>query len=183
MYNWIIFVCVILIVYCSNYFLKKIFLKASGPVVVDKELEDLSSVVYKTLEQQKQYLNLLDKQKNIYGDPFKKFLFIILMFIAFSVMLGYVPLFYMPIFGICYTMLVPLLYVWVDRNEFKTYNYLSMSVTFIFFTSFLVIQAIDPLYFFGFKITLIYLVILYFAINAIIKYIKEKLFKRRNMRY
>lgn len=173
--NWIIFGILVLILYLSNFYLTKIFKKKYTEVTdLEKEKKELKEVHIKTLDQQLEYIKLKEKNNNIFGGGFSKFMFILLMFIVFGIIISYVNNMYKIILAIVYSIVVPYLYISVSKNKYKVYNYLSLFFMFIFFTGYIVIQAIDSLTFLDFRINILMLLPLFFLINGIIKWMRKK---------
>lgn len=174
----------IAVMYIGSHYIDKIFL--SGDKVsrkLSEEMSKLKKIRIKSMEDQNKYLDMMDDKKKMYGDPFKKFMFYILTLISYSILIGFVPNKTLLVLTIpIYSILVPLGYRWKDRaNIYKDYNFWTMFIMFIFFTSYVVIQSTDPLMFMGFKMHILFLLPFMLIINFIIGWIKKKI-QRRNFR-
>lgn len=174
--NWLIFGILVLILYASNYYITKIFKKKYTEITkLEEEKKELKHVNIKTLEQQLEYIKLKEKNNKVFGGGFSKFMFILLMFILFSIIVSYVDNIYKIILAFIYSIIIPYLYVVISKNKYKMYNYLSLFIMFIFFTGYIVIQSIDPLTFMDFRINILMLLPIFFLVNGIIKLVKGKI--------
>jgi len=179
--NWVMFGMLISWLYLGNFLLDYFLVKKNNKaVILDKQIKVLKNIKIKSIEQQKQYIELLDKKNGLYGSNVMKFVFIILMFIVFTITIDYIPDKFLYGYNLIFCIIVPIFYlIIVKEKDYKLYNYCSMFVMFIFFTGYIVIQKNAPLEFYGLRIIILYLLPILFIINMIIKVIKEKIFKRK----
>jgi hypothetical protein len=177
-----LFSVLIVWLYIANAILKKFFVnKDTTSNLIDKKLTVLKNIKVKDIEQQKQYIELMDRKNSLYGNQVMKFVFIILMFIVFNICIMYIPRNFLPLFALIYSFLIPLAYIFIVKDKkYSIYNYLSMTILFIFFTGYIVIQVMNSLMIYGIKVKILYLLPLLFIINVVVKLIKEKIFKRRD---
>jgi hypothetical protein len=166
--------------YIGSYFIDKIFLsKDKASQELERSLRSLKKVRVKDLEDQKRYLDMVDDKKKMYGDPFNKFLFYILMLIGYSVLVSYMPNKILLILSIpAYSILAPLGYMFKDKaNPYRFYNFWTMFLTFTFFSSYIVLQTLDPLTFMGFRMNLLFLLPILFLVNIIVDKVGRKIKK------
>src|SRR3990170_3815901 len=116
--NWLIFGILIIILYLGNYLLEKIFLRNDKKKNdLEVELQNIKSIRVKTMEQQNRYLDLVEEKNKMFGNPFGKFMFYLLMFICYSIILDYVPGMPLKILSVVlYTFLIPLAYLSFDKK-------------------------------------------------------------------
>lgn len=181
-WNWLIFGLLVLVVYFGNGLIQKIFLK-DNPVMVklEKDIDILKRKIVKTIPEQKRYLMLERKRKRLLGSFLRKFLFGLLTLIAFSVLLPYFKTTVAKlIYLVLWAFIMPLGYVYAAdvRNAYKAFNYFAFMLLYVFLGGFFVIQTIDPLMLFNFKITLLTLLPAFFLLNGAIGMIKRGLMKR-----
>jgi hypothetical protein len=182
-WNWIIFGLLVLVVYFGNGLIQKIFLKGN-PVMVklERDLGNLKRKIVKTIPEQKKYLELERKRKRLLGGMLRKFLFGILTLIAFSVLLPYFKsILAKLIYLVLWAFIMPLGYIYAAdvKNAYKAFNYFAFMLLYVFLGGFFVVQSVDPLMFYGFKITLLVLLPGFFLMNFVVGMIKRRLVKRR----
>ena len=179
-WNWIIFGILYLILYFSDKILKKIFFKEKDfdkINKINKDLKRIKIITYKTLDQQKKYLALTDESNNMFGDFFNKIIFLIFMIIIYFIGMDYFTGYLIIPYSIIFSILCSLMYTY--KKEYKAYNFFSMFFMLIFFTSFISIQMIDPLYFYSVRVKIFYIIPFMILIPILIGLIQEKIFKRR----
>ena len=173
MIEWLIFFGMVLALYLIDISLKSIFLKKDPAITeMNKDIEKILLIKMKSIETQKQYLGLIDKRDSYYGNPFGKLIFIMLMFIVYSILIDYLPIVY---FSIAFCIIVPLLYI--RNKKQKLYNYLSMFSIFTFMFGYMILQSTMPMTFFGFKVSILIMLPLLLILGLIIKVTQEKIYK------
>lgn len=179
MINWILLVILTIWIFGSDIVLRKIFVNKDPEVEkINRQIALLKGLKVKSLEQQKQYLELIEKRNSHIDSGFMKFVFIILMFIAYSIVLDYINIKYFIPSVFIFSLLIPFVYIKVNKNlKNKLFNYFSMFTMFIFFTGYLATDRYLPFYINGVRIQFIYLLPVYMIINMIVSYFREKLFK------
>ena len=152
--------------------------RAKGNVELDTRLTELKKINNKTIKQQMEYLDGIALKDSMYGNKFNKFIFIVCMCICISILIDILNnTLLMIVFALLVSIGYTLTVTKKADNYIKTYNIISMFNIFLTVILFIVISSKDPLSLFGFKINFILLFILFFAGDALFKYIKEKVYK------
>lgn len=179
MINWILLIILTIWIFGSDIILRKIFVNKDPEIEkLNRQIALLKGLKVKSLDQQKQYLELIEKRNNNIDTGFMKFVFMIIMFIAYSIILDYINLKYFIPSVFIFSLLIPFVYIKVSKNlKNKMFNYFSMFTMFVFFTGYLAADRYLPFYINGIRIQFIYLLPVYMIINMVITYFREKIFK------
>jgi len=181
MINWFILILLTIWIFGSDYILRKIFVSKDPEIEkLNIQITLLKGLNVKSLEQQKQYIELIEKRNSYVDSGFMKFVFIILMFIIYSIVLNYIPSKFFILSVFLFSLLVPFIYIYINKKmKNRTFNYFSMFTMFVYFTGYLATDRFLPFYVYGFRVQFIYLLPFYLIISMVLKYFQEKVFKEK----